>query len=59
MKHRDIDEALARRVAGDTLADLRTVRRALRGEHVRGLVGKLIREAIERRARRPEALDAK
>ena len=40
MKYPDaapIDETLARRVAGETLADLRTVRKALRGAPVRGM----------------------
>lgn len=45
MKH-DIDEILARRVAGETLADIRTVRRALRGERIRGVIGQRIREAL-------------
>jgi hypothetical protein len=53
VKHPDeVDEVLARRVAGETLADVRTVRRALRGERVRGLLGTRIAEAI--RAHRME-----
>jgi hypothetical protein len=47
MKH-DVDEALARRVAAATFADIRTVRRVLRGEPVRGFVGARIRAELER-----------
>jgi hypothetical protein len=43
------DEVLAREVAAAVLADVRTVRRVLRGERVRGLVGARIRAEIERR----------
>lgn len=54
-----IDEVLARQVAGDTLADIRTVRRVLRGERVRGVVAERIIAAIS--ARRPShpAIDQK
>ncbi len=47
-----IDELLAREVAIATHADVRTVRRVLRGEPVRGLVGARIRAELERRAAR-------
>lgn len=47
-----LPEELARRVAGETLADFRTVRRELASPGtVRGLVGARIREAIARHAR--------
>ena len=45
-----VDEALARTVAGETLADVRTVRRVMRGESVRGVIGAIIQAALERRA---------
>ena len=42
-------EDIARRVAGETLADLRTVRREMREPgSVRGLVGQRIRECLAR-----------
>lgn len=41
-----IDETLARRVAGETMADLRTVRKALRGGPVRGRIGQSVRAKI-------------
>jgi hypothetical protein len=47
MKH-GVDEALARQVAAITFADIRTVRRVLRGERVRGFVGARIRAELER-----------
>lgn len=41
------DEVIARRVAGVTLADLRTVRREMREPgSVRGLIGQRIRESL-------------
>lgn len=40
------DEVCARRVAAKLLVDVRTVRRALCGETVRGLVGRRIAAAI-------------
>lgn len=44
-----IEEIIARRVAGETLADLRTVRREMREPGaVRGLVGERIRAALTR-----------
>lgn len=44
-------EELARRVAGETLADLRTVRREIaQPGSVRGLVGQRIRAAIASRS---------
>ena len=47
-----VDEVLARRVAGETLADLRTVRRELReAGSVRGVIGDQIRAAVERHRR--------
>ena len=46
-----IDELLARQVAATVLADVRTVRRVIRGEWVRGLVGARIRAELERRRR--------
>ena len=52
MEH-DIDEVLAREVAAATLTDVRTVRRVLRGERVRGLVGARIRAELERRGKPP------
>jgi hypothetical protein len=45
MKH-SVDEALARKVAAAAFADIRTVRRALRGEPVRGFVGARIRAEL-------------
>ncbi len=53
----EINEVLARRVAGETLADLRTVRKALRGGVVRGIIGQRVRAKIlELRApQRPDA----
>jgi hypothetical protein len=43
------DETIARRVAGDVLADIRTVRREQREPgSVRGLVGERIRAALAR-----------
>jgi hypothetical protein len=47
-----IDELLAREVATAIHADVRTVRRVMRGEAVRGLVGARIRAELERRAPR-------
>lgn len=45
----DTDEIIARRVAGETLADIRTVRREMREPGaVRGLVGERIRAALTR-----------
>jgi hypothetical protein len=49
MKH-VIDELLAREVAAATFTDVRTVRRVLRGEPVRGLAGARIRAELARRA---------
>jgi hypothetical protein len=49
MKQHVIDEVLAREVASAVLADVRTVRRVLRGESVRGLVGARIRAELARR----------
>jgi hypothetical protein len=44
-----IEEIVARRVAGETLADLRTVRREMREPGaVRGLVGERIRASLSR-----------
>lgn len=43
----EVDEALAQRIAGDTLIDVRTVRKALRGGPVRGNVKQRIEEALE------------
>lgn len=40
------DELLARRAAGISFADIRTVRRVLRGESVRGVVADRIRAAL-------------
>jgi hypothetical protein len=40
---------LAREIAAAVLADVRTVRRVLRGETVRGLVGARIHLEVERR----------
>jgi hypothetical protein len=51
MKH-VVDELLAREVAAATHADVRTVRRVMLGEPVRGLVGARIRAELERRAPR-------
>ena len=53
-----VDERLARHVAAVAMADVRTVRRALRGEPVRGFVGLRIREAVERLRRVQTARDA-
>ncbi len=50
MKH-VIDELLVREVAAVTYTDVRTVRRVVRGERVRGLAGARIRAELERRAR--------
>lgn len=45
-------EIIARRVAGETLADLRTVRREMREPgSVRGLVGERVRAALARHRR--------
>jgi hypothetical protein len=55
MTNQPVDERLARQVAALALADIRTVRRALRGEAVRGFVGQRIREAVDR-LRRMQAL---
>lgn len=41
------DEILAKRLAGMTLADIRTVRKVLRGDPVRGVVGQKIQEALD------------
>jgi hypothetical protein len=47
-----VDEVVARRVAGETLADLRTVRREMQDPgSVRGMIGKQVRAALERHAR--------
>jgi hypothetical protein len=48
MKH-VIDELLVREVAAATFTDVRTVRRVLRGEPVRGLAGARIRAELARR----------
>ncbi len=49
MKDQPVDEVVARRVAGETLADLRTVRREMRAAgSVRGLIGDRIRAALYR-----------
>lgn len=45
----EVDELLAREVAAAVLADVRTVRRVLRGELVRGLVGLRIQAELARR----------
>jgi hypothetical protein len=45
------DEDLALRIAGEVSADVRTVRKVLRGETVRGRIGKRIAEALDRAAR--------
>jgi len=42
----EINELLARRIGGETLADLRTVRRVMRGERVRGVVRERILNAL-------------
>jgi hypothetical protein len=44
-----VDELLARQVAAVVMADVRTVRRAIRGEGVRGFVGARIQAELERR----------
>lgn len=44
----ETDEALARRVAGQTLTDVRTVRKVMRGEPVRGVVKQRIQAALDR-----------
>lgn len=44
----DEHEALARQIAYELFCDVRTVRRYLRGEHVRGLKGQLIADAVRR-----------
>jgi len=49
MKH-VVDELLAREVAAVTFTDVRTVRRVMRGEPVRGLAGARIRAELARRA---------
>lgn len=49
MKH-VVDELLAREVAAATFTDVRTVRRVMRGEPVRGLAGARIRAELARRA---------
>jgi hypothetical protein len=49
MPHDAVDEVLAREVAAAVLADVRTVRRVLQGQRVRGLVGARIRAELERR----------
>jgi hypothetical protein len=51
MNQQVVDEVLAREVATAVLADVRTVRRVLRGQPVRGLVGARIRAELERRRR--------
>jgi hypothetical protein len=51
MKH-VIDELVAREVVAAAHADVRTVRRVMRGEPVRGLVGARIRAELERRTPR-------
>jgi hypothetical protein len=49
-----IDEIVARRVAGETLADIRTVRKEMRAPgSVRGLVGQRIRACLARFMSRP------
>ena len=55
MNKQIIDELLARQVAAAAMADIRTVRRALRGERVRGFVGARILAELERRRRLNEA----
>lgn len=47
-----VDEQLAREVAAHVSADVRTVRRVMRNERVRGLVGQRIRAELERRGYR-------
>ena len=47
----EVDELLAREVAAAALADVRTVRRVLRGKPVRGLVAARIRAVLSRRTR--------
>jgi hypothetical protein len=44
-----VDEILARRLAGETLIDVRTVRKFLRGEPVRRLVSARIEAAMATR----------
>jgi hypothetical protein len=53
MNQQVVDEVLAREVAAAVLADVRTVRRVLRGQSVRGLVGARIRAELERRRAEP------
>jgi hypothetical protein len=48
MSHDEIDEVLARRVAGVTLADVRTVRKVMRGELVRGHIAQRIQAALDK-----------
>jgi hypothetical protein len=49
MKQPVIDEVFAREVASAVMVDVRTVRRVLKGELVRGLVGARIRSELARR----------
>jgi hypothetical protein len=52
LRSTSIQEVVARRVAGETLADIRTVRREMRDPgSVRGLVGERIRAALDRHRR--------
>jgi len=58
MKHEDtrggvklVDEIDVRRIAADTLTDVRSVRKALQGGHVRGLAGARIQRALAERAK--------
>jgi len=53
MHDTSLEEIIARRVAGETLADLRTVRREMRAPgSVRGLIGVRVRAALNRHRRR-------
>lgn len=53
-----VEEVIARRVAGETLADLRTIRREMREPgSVRGLVGQRIRAALDRHRRVRDTLE--
>jgi hypothetical protein len=52
-----LDEIDIREIATETCHDVRTVRRAVRGEHVRGVIGAQLRRAIEARRFRREQGD--
>ncbi len=56
----DVDEIVARAVAGETLRDVRTVRREMREPgSVRGLAGQQIRAALARHRRMANAQSAR